>query len=552
MPKINVTSSMSQFFDLGHIIRSSKPGGNDITTDVALRTFFGRVVKGQDSIFTAPFAEVNDVPTPITTVMEEWDQTLKSITTKWPSLYEFESDMRAKVGPLSVAQPLKARMKDIKEYYKGILLPARPMEPWATWDVMHEWQDAAGIRVRSEERTLEKMRKSTNSGAPYFDKRRNVLSETGTNIGLGINGNMVDMQLPYWEGHTTAVIGWRGQEGGIKIDDVKQRVVWMFPFAVNILELGVYQPLIEAAQTLNLVPSWVSMDAVDAQITKLFDTKRDSDPIVCTDFTKFDQHFNSTLQESAEETIEYLLTDSKEKDFWLKCVFPVKYMIPMMYNYGKIFTGRHGMASGSGGTNADETLAHRALQYEAAGLHDANLNPNSMCLGDDGVLCYDGITVEDVVDTYSSHGLEMNMGKQHVSRNDCIYLRRWHHQDYRISGVCAGVYSTFRALGRLRYTERWMNPDVWNEETVALRQLSIIENCNHHPLREEFAEFCMKRDKFRLGLDIPGFLDNIESIAKEYVDLIPGFLGYTKSLQAKTDTAGIASWWIVNYLKSKR
>lgn len=108
-----------------------------------------------------------------------------------------------------------------------------------------------------------------------------------------------------------------------------------------------------------------------------------------------------------------------------------------------------------------------------------------------------------------------------------------------------------RALGRLRYLERFMNPKYWNEKLVALRQLSIIENCKWHPLFHEFIEFCMKRDKYRLGLDIPGFLDNIESESKEAIDHMPDFLGYTKTLQGE-DGSGISEWEVVKYLKSKR
>lgn len=320
----------------------------------------------------------------------------------------------------------------------------------------------------------------------------------------------------------------------------------MFPFAVNINELQVYQPLIEGAQRLNLVPAWVSMEAVDQRITKLFDTKGVDDDVICTDFSKFDQHFNQDMQNCASSILSQLGVEPQ----WIENVFPIKYNIPLAYDYGKIRYGKHGMGSGSGGTNADETLAHRALQYEAALAKSTKLNPNSMCLGDDGVLTYPGITVEDVVRSYTAHGQEMNESKQYVSKQDCIYLRRWHHKDYRQDGVCVGVYSTYRALGRLCEQERYYDPDVWSAKMVALRQLSIIENVKYHPLRDQFAEFCMKRDKYRLGLDIPGFLNNIDNIAKEAIDLMPDFLGYTKSM-IKNQT-GLSSWWIVNYLKSKR
>jgi hypothetical protein len=325
----------------------------------------------------------------------------------------------------------------------------------------------------------------------------------------------------------------------------------MFPFAVYIQELQVYQPLIEAAQRFNYVPAWVSMDAVDLRITHMFDSKGKDDVVICTDFSKFDQHFGPDMQDAAKYILTSLLDNSQESKGWISNVFPIKYVIPLAYDYGKIRYGKHGMGSGSGGTNADETLAHRALQYEAAQSVNSRLNPYSQCLGDDGVLTFPGIDVDIVMRSYTKHGQEMNESKQYVSTHDCVYLRRWHDINYRLNGVCVGVYSTFRALGRLMEQERYYDPDVWSSKMVALRQLSIIENVKYHPLRDQFAEFCMKRDKYRLGLDIPGFLDNIDAIAKEATDLMPDFLGYTKSMNKDADS-GLSAWWIVNYLKSKR
>nr|ANS53885.1 RNA-dependent RNA polymerase [Picobirnavirus wolf/PRT/416/2015] len=512
-----------------------------------LRTYFGRVVKGQPEVYDTPFAKAESTDT----LMKEWDKILVSISDEWPTLYEFETDLGSKVGPMSVMKPLKDRIEDIDAYYDGILLPSKPVDERALSATFKEWSRIAGLQLRSQNKTVEQMKKSTNSGSPYFSKRKIVVPQT---IPCDVwQDNEVTKQTvrgDHW--NACAVLGWRGQEGGPNINDVKQRVVWMFPFAVNISELQVYQPLIESAQRFNLVPAWVSMESVDREITKLFDTKSSDDLIVCTDFSKFDQHFNSSLQDAAHQLLTRILTPNNASRAWLGEVFPIKYNIPLAYDYGSLRFGKHGMGSGSGGTNADETLAHRALQYEAAILNSSHLNPHSQCLGDDGILTYPGITVDDVVKAYTAHGLEMNESKQYASTQDCTYLRRWHHVNYRENGVCVGVYSTNRALGRLRYLERYYNPEVWGAKMVALRQLSILENVKYHPLKVQFAEFCMKRDKYRLGIDIPGFLDNIAEEAQAAIDHIPDFLGYTKTLQTSTkENIGIQNWWIVNYLKSR-
>lgn len=528
-------------------INESKYYRDSFTESQNLRSWFGKVVKGQPEVYNTPFARGESTEH----MLGEWKKVLKSIDDRWPSLYAFENDLANKVGPMSVEKPLAQRLEDIDHYYEDILLSSEALDHSAIAAVIKEFSNMRGLEVRQQARTVELMKKSTNSGSPFFQKKRTVIKET-TPCKVSHYRQEVIQSLSSGNWSACAILGWRGQEGGPSTDDVKQRIVWMFPFAVNIRELQVYQPAIEAAQRFNIVPAWVSMDEVDRRITDMFDTKSDSDLVICTDFSKFDQHFNSQMQEAALQILTAILSPGMTSRDWLVNVFPIKYMIPLAYNEGKVRFGKHGMGSGSGGTNFDETIAHRALQYEAAIRAGAKLNPNSQCLGDDGVLTYPGITVDHVMQAYSSHGLEMNADKQYASTQDCVYLRRWHHKDYRIDGVCAGVYSTCRALGRLRYLERYMDPEFWDARAVALRQLSILENCKFHPLREQFVAFCMKRDKYRLGIDIPHFLDDIESVAEEKIEFMPDFLGYTKTLQSQGDPlGGIKNWWIVQYLKSK-
>jgi hypothetical protein len=514
---------------------------------------FNRIKLGNDEEYRTPFYKNKS----LTEILDGWKPAIDSLSDRWPGLVEFEYDLAKKVGPMSIMKPLKERMDDIDSYYESILLDSSPISSEAINCVLKEWSQVRGLRIRGQDRTVELMKKSTSSGSPYYLKKRAVVDKTipcevyQRSVG-DFTETIQDLSSGRWK--ACAILGWRGQEGGPDPDDVKQRVVWMFPFAVNVRELQLYQPLVSAAQKFNLVPAWVSMEAVHERITKLFDTKGTDDLIVCTDFTKFDQHFNSSMQECAKSILGQLLAPSDESSFWLENVFPIKYNIPLAFEWGKMRFGAHGMGSGSGGTNADETLVHRALQYEAALSERKILNPNSMCLGDDGILSYPGITAEKVTRVYSAHGQDMNIEKQSESAQECTYLRRWFHTNYRRDGICVGVYSTYRALGRLAEQERYYDPEIWGAHMVALRQLSILENVKYHPLNEEFVDYCMKGDKYRLGLDIPGFFDNLAKIAREATDVMPDFLGYTKSLQKTSrDVAkGINSWWVVNYLKSKR
>ena len=488
-----------------------------------LRSYFHRTVTGNSADYRPPFWKGKSRPQ----VLEMWQRRLDSSRLKreFPGLYSYEMEMKEKVGPMSIQLPLDMRLESIEAYFATP--KAEPISQEAIDATIDFFSGVNGIRPRSREKTIANMRLSTNSGSPYFTKRREV----------------VDLPQDGYE--YCAVLGWRGQEGGISDDDVKQRVIWMMPFNLNVEELSIYQPLIEAVQNCNLIPAYVSMDAVDRRVTSLFDSKPKSDVVICTDFSKFDQHFQKVMQDAAKEIIG-AFGDGFED--WLERTFPQKFTLPLVCSGSLMYTGEHGMGSGSGGTNFDECLAHKALQFEAALTNNAKLNPSSMAYGDDGILTYPGITVDQIIESYSKHGQEMNPDKQMVSQTECVVLRRWHSVYYRQNGVMVGVYATFRALGRLLAQERFYDPDKWNAKMVTLRAWSIIENCKYSPVFEDFVNFVMEGDKYKLGTLIPGFFTNIDSIVKEATDFIPDFLGYTKTQQKSQ--GGIKTWRIYNYLKS--
>ena len=268
-----------------------------------LRSYFDIVRRGQPEEYRTTFAKGSSVED----VLQAWSPFVEKLADKWPTLVEFEMDLKSKVGPMSIMKPLEQRMKDIEAYYTGISSPGSPLSESAIKAVISEFNPIRGLQVRDQRRTVQNMKLSTNSGNPYFSKRRLVVNKT-LPVTVGQDDEYVRMNLSghFWPG--CAILGWRGQEGGPTYEDVKQRVVWMFPFGVNVCELQVYQPLIEAAQKFNLVPSWVSMESVDRRITQMFDTKGVDDDIICTDFSKFDQHFGSHLQMAAATIMTAIFT----------------------------------------------------------------------------------------------------------------------------------------------------------------------------------------------------------------------------------------------------
>lgn len=87
------------------------------------------------------------------------------------------------------------------------------------------------------------------------------------------------------------MLGSRTQEGGPSEDDTKNRVIWMSPYLIALDELRFYQPFIAGAQSTGLIPAYVSLNEVSHCLTSLFATKSESDAVICTDFTSFDQSF---------------------------------------------------------------------------------------------------------------------------------------------------------------------------------------------------------------------------------------------------------------------
>nr|USE07818.1 MAG: putative RNA-dependent RNA polymerase [Picobirnavirus sp.] len=500
-----------------------------------LRAYFKHTESGNSEDYRPPFWK--DLSREA--VLENWQRILDQlgVQKKFPSLYSYELEMKAKVGPMSIQLPLKERLPKIEEYFTLVENPGEPISEEAIADTIDFFSKAGGIRLRSEERTIANMRLNTNSGTPYFTKRKRVADKV----------SLLDAEKYEF----AAVLGWRGQEGGISEDDVKQRVIWMSPFLLNIQELRWYQPFVEAIQKHGLIPAYVSMDAVDLEVTALFDSKSPNDYVICTDFTAFDQHFNEHMQQAAKKVELALCADERTRAH-IEKYFDYKFNIPLICSDEIMYSGPHGMGSGSGGTNFDECMAHKALQFEAARKDNVKLNPHSMAYGDDG--CLVGPSVETVIQTYRSHGQDMNDQKQYVSKHDCVVLRRWHGDDYRVNGVMVGVYSTFRALGRLLAQERFYDPDKWSGELVTLRALSILENCKWSPYFHEFIDFVMTGDKYKLGLNLPGFFERLEKLAQSAIEEFTDFLGYTKNLQedAKQTTTGIMNWEVVKYLMSKR
>jgi hypothetical protein len=65
---------------------------------------------------------------------------------------------------------------------------------------------------------------------------------------------------------------------------------------------------------MDIIPAYISVDRVDSEVTALFDSVKSDDLIICTDFTRFDQHFNKSMQAAAEYVITNMLAKTDYSD----------------------------------------------------------------------------------------------------------------------------------------------------------------------------------------------------------------------------------------------
>lgn len=459
-------------------------------------------------------------------ISEEWRRILDSNYCH-KQILELEHKQLSKIGPISIQLPYSARRKDVQKYYDPVTtahdggLLKRAIEL-----VSEEIGSRRSLRPLSLENAADLMQTNTNSGLPYFKKRKTVREY---DLASARSGKFDDLPC---------VLGWRGQASGTEIP--KQRIVWMFPQSVNIKEMSYFQPMFERMkEKVQYVQAWKHLDMVDVHITKLIDSN--SGQLLSIDFSGFDQTIQELLRSSALNVLKNEFQTQYHKD--LDRLFRISGEIPLLCP-SELWYGQHGEPSGSNFTNMRDTIVNRIACQYVAERTDLNLHRDSQFQGDDGVISYSReIDVDNLAEIFQELGLVANAAKQHVAKDSVMYLQRIHLSDYRVNGQCVGVYPTFRALNSLMGMERFHQD--WDEKMFIIRAIMILENCKHHPLFTKFVDFVVKGDKFALGKLLPGGLG---SVFKELqrANAIPGFV----STYNAPKLSGIREFSTIKYLLS--
>jgi hypothetical protein len=166
--------------------------------------------------------------------------------------------------------------------------------------------------------------------------------------------------------------------------------------------------------------------------------------------------------------------------------------------------------SGSTFTNEVDSIA----QYLCA--KDFGIDDSCMDIqGDDGVYSTD--RPEALIEHFESYGLKVNSSKSLTSMDQAIYLQQIYELDSIKGDTIGGVYSTYRALCRIIYPERYNKYSVdgiSGADFNSIRAISILENCSYHPLFEELVKFVASIDKINLQFSEAGLLNYIRRVNK--------------------------------------
>lgn len=484
-----------------------------------LSNYLRSIVKGSDSVYISP---IGDTYTPEKLLLE-WDEIFYSNRHKVNDvLFDLEMSNRSKFGPRSIAKSWDKRKEGLLDYFKVKSSDIKiPTELFPTRGI---------LRPVGFDKAISTLKNNTNSGLPYFLRKGSV---KGKILSMSRDEFLAKVRERY-----PCILFTRTQEGD------KTRDVWGYPIFVTIYEMQYYLPVLSHQKKLSWRSALISPSEVDRKITEmLFRCK--SDPslrLVSIDFSAFDRSVSPELIASAFTYIKALFQTEFSSD--LDEICELFSTIGIVTPDG-IFSGRHGVPSGSTFTNEVDSI----VQYLVAMSSGFVIDDAFSIQGDDGSYLIHSDHLENFLSNFASAGLLVN-DKTYISNLYSIYLQCLYHIDYIGSnGIVGGIYPTYRALNRIIYQERFVNfldQEVEGRDYYSIRTISILENCKFHPLFEELVKFVLSRDKYALEFS--------EASLKKYINIVKDGAGTGGLLnnQYGDDLSGIHNFEVMKLLRRLR
>lgn len=446
--------------------------GLNLDQDVTKRLTYDllRTVEGNDQVFLTPLGKDNN---PLD-LLKAWDEIVLSNKHRLnEALIELESSNRDKFGPRSIALPWKSRKDNLSSYFDEdkCRIPFRYLLP-------PNLKGKGSLRLLEVKNAAKYLKTNTSSGLPFLKKKRYI------------RDRLIDKFEYYLQRKDPCVLFTRTQE------NLKTRNVWGFPVADTLNEMRCYVPLLSYQKRLNWRSALTGPDEIDFALTRIIDTANSTGQLIISlDAKAYDSSLRSKLQEASFGYIKSLFQPS--------CSSDIDYMAERFKSIGivtpdGVFTGPHGVPSGSTFTNEVDSIAQYLVANSSSCITEGLYNIQ----GDDGIYAIEKSNLDLFLSTFNDAGIELNQEpKTKISDEYGIYLQNLYHPEYRVNGLVRGVYPTYRALCRLIYQERWSDfeeADLKGQDYYSLRAITILENCKYHPLFKDLVQFIKSIDKYSL------------------------------------------------------
>lgn len=409
--------------------------------------------------------------------LERWIPLMEKGNAKSPYAAEFNMFDLAQVkkfGPQGGVPPFES--KEVSDVIDPLYSPTEFDDP----DALSDWFDKAhefGQKVfRNCRRSaplpyklvIDDMRirdsLNTNSGWPRFTRRNRVRSQE-------VSDAVAGLAYSY-----PAIILFRFYYG-------KLRPVWMFPMALNLVEMSFQQPIQKALQESPLgwvrsyLQPWAGYDYVKRTLTEQWHGQQ----IDGGDTTKMDAHMRPAQLKLVFEITKWLF----QEKYWADLERSLSWVnhIPLLISSKYKIEGLHGLASGSAWTQLSETVLQLFMAYVAGVIGQG--------IGDDFYWISD-MNAEELVAHLAKFGLPANADKQSIADESLTFLQRMNHQQFFSrdnARVLGAYYPTIRALGSMLLPEKFHNPKDWNSDMFCIRNYTILENCIDDPCFDEFLTF---------------------------------------------------------------
>jgi len=486
----------------------------DSYASTKLRLILLNTVKGSNQVLLTPLGKAVNPDV----ILKEWDILFNKLSKSVlnDDVLKFQVDNRAKYGPRSIALPWDQRKESVEAYFgEG---------PKVTLDYSTKNKNIEGVlRPLSFEKARGFLKNSTSAGLPSLRSKGQIK--------LALNEEecrrLVAKGIP-------CVIFTRTQEGG------KTRTVWGYPIALVALEMMYYRPLLDYQRKKIWRSALSGPDAVDKSMFELVSSSfRRNVPLLSIDFKNYDANLKPNVQEQAWDYIRDLYQKQYHDDInMIKNNFNnIKLVTP-----SGILSGSHGVPSGSTFTNEVDSISQYVISRYTKSVFDESMQIQ----GDDAVYSIKSELVDPFLKAFKARGLDVHTDSNLVSFVKCEYLRKIYHIDYLSDSSVGGIYSTYRALCRIVFQERWTDFEDYNilgKDYYSIRTICILENCKHHPLFADFVKFVYSLDKYKLKYSSNGLSDYIKMIkeTKGEEDIIVNQYG--------DDVKGINNFETVKLLK---